>query len=187
MAGVVGPVPHERLKLVCPEGTPDVPKCLIDHLVANASEGWIAIKDEDGMITDDIQGRPIGTGEIVIRITHHPHVHRYFFPEDLLTWWRKEETDRFINSRDITGDQNQHWFTSPFRKVLGDSVVRNGRYDPGGWIDVSAIKVKFANYGRELAINRKPEKIQNLTYARPSTAGRRRRTRRYRRKSYRKK
>jgi len=171
---------------VCPHGTPDIPKCLIDHLVANAHEGSISMKEGEDMITDAIQGRPIGPGQTVIEITHIPNVQRYFFPEDLLTWWRKEQTDGFVNSRTITGDPNQYWFTSPFQKVLGNQRrLPDGSVDLGMG-DVRAIIVKIKP-NKVLAINRKPEEIQNLNSKRPTTAGGKRKTRRRRRKSYRKK
>jgi hypothetical protein len=144
------------------------------------------MEQDEKMITDAIQGRPIGPGQTIIVITHAPRVDRYFFPEDLLTWWRKEQTDGFVNSRDITGDQKQHWFTSPFRKVLGDQkVLPNGRLD-NGMGDVRAIIAKIRP-NKVLAINRKPEQIQEVMYERPTTAGGKRKTRRRRRKSYRKK
>jgi hypothetical protein len=183
---VRGPVPY-LFRTVCPQGsTPDIPKCLIDHFVANARERPIDMEQDEKMITDAIQGRPIGPGQTIIVITHAPRVDRYFFPEDLLTWWRKEQTDGFVNSRDITGDQKQHWFTSPFRKVLGDQkVLPNGRLD-NGMGDVRAIIAKIRP-NKVLAINRKPEQIQEVMYERPTTAGGKRKTRRRRRKSYRKK
>ncbi len=183
---VRGPVPY-NFRAVCPPGTPDIPKCLIDHFVANARERPIDMKQDENMITDAIQGRPIGPGQTIIVITHAPRVDRYFFPDDLLTWWRKEQTDGFVNSRDITGDQNQHWFTSPFRKVLGDeALVPPGYRFDAGMGDVRAIIVRIRP-NKGLAINRKPEQIQDVMYERPTTAGGKRKTRRRRRKSYRKK